>query len=69
MIATLSDILFGCLHENTSFPQGRDGVDCHINCLDCGREFSYDFQRMEVVGVIKKESVIDESFELAGGVR
>lgn len=69
MIATLSDLLFGCPHYNTSFPQGRDGVDCKIVCLDCAREFSYSWQRMEVVGVVKKQSVIDESFELAGGVR
>lgn len=36
------DWLFGCSHPRTSWPQhGR------VVCLDCGKEFAYDWQTMQ----------------------
>lgn len=56
---TIFDTLFGCWHKNISFPQthkrGRQGSDAagktgtYVVCLDCGREFAYDWQRMRIV--------------------
>jgi hypothetical protein len=53
--AGLFDLLFGCWHKNLSFPRsvkrGR-GVPAafptgtYVVCLDCGKEFAYDWQTM-----------------------
>lgn len=53
------DALFGCWHKNISFPQThkrgerRSGAAAqagtYVVCLDCGREFAYDWERMRVV--------------------
>jgi predicted transcriptional regulator len=61
MIANLFDVLFGCSHKNTSFPitarsaQGRSEAasvtGTYVVCLDCGKEFAYDWQGMKVVPV------------------
>jgi hypothetical protein len=55
----LFDILFGCTHRNTSFPQSkRRGqrwdtaaapTGTYVVCLDCGKEFAYDWTKMKVV--------------------
>lgn len=58
MMPSLSDLLFGCVHSNVSFPQGK-GMECHICCLDCGREFSYDWQRMEVRNTSRKGAIAE----------
>ena len=59
MIANLMDILFGCWHSNYSFPitakhGSRRGAarvtGTYVVCLDCGREFPYDWKTMKVVG-------------------
>jgi hypothetical protein len=59
MIANLFDLLFGCRHANYSFPISvRPGLrrgaarptGTYIVCLDCGREFPYDWKSMKVVG-------------------
>jgi len=41
--------LFGCAHPRVTFPQGpRESP--HVTCLDCGKEFAYDWPSMRVVG-------------------
>ena len=56
---TLVDMLFGCWHKNYSFPitaKGRSASEAarvtgtYVVCLDCGREFPYDWKSMRVVG-------------------
>ncbi len=59
MISNLLDVLFGCMHSNYSFPiTARAGkrrspaasiTGTYIVCLDCGKEFPYDWQEMKVV--------------------
>ncbi len=54
----LLNMLFGCPHKRTTFPitikvgagpaAGRK-AGTHVVCLDCGKEFAYDWQRMKVV--------------------
>lgn len=61
------DLLFGCAHKRTSFPfssksgQRRSPAACqtgtYVVCLDCGKEFAYDWQRMRVVSN-KEHSVV-----------
>lgn len=53
---SLLNSLFGCSHRKTTFPltpkpsagagSGRGGT--YIVCLDCGREFDYDWREMRV---------------------
>ncbi len=57
--ANLIDVLFGCWHRNLSFPQSvRRGqrrpsaawpTGMYVVCLDCGKEFAYNWQEMRVV--------------------
>lgn len=51
----LLEALFGCQHQRTTFPMTtmRRKIPVgppHVTCLDCGREFEYDFAEMRVVG-------------------
>lgn len=53
------DALFGCWHKRVSFPlTGRQGqrrsgaaaaTGTYIVCLDCGKEFAYDWKKMRVI--------------------
>ena len=56
MLDTLMNTLFGCSHRRTTFPQtparkvgkslGRNST--YVVCLDCGKEFDYDWQEMRI---------------------
>jgi hypothetical protein len=52
--------LFGCTHQHCTFPitaktptlvtpTGRYSKTTYIVCLDCGKEFPYDWQTMKIV--------------------
>lgn len=55
---TIFDALFGCWHKRMSFPitsrrgQRRTGAAAetgtYVVCLDCGKEFAYDWQTMRM---------------------
>jgi hypothetical protein len=57
MFGRLIDLFFGCRHSRYSFPLTiRAGarrstnsarVGTYVVCLDCGREFNYDWQQMK----------------------
>ena len=59
MIGKLVDVLFGCKHARYSFPvtvrrakrrpQAAALTGTYVVCLDCGREFGYDWQQMKVI--------------------
>jgi hypothetical protein len=77
MISSLVDIFFGCWHKNYSFPittkkgQRRSGAAAltgtYVVCLDCGKEFPYDWQEMKVLdGEPKKENAIAAAAESFG---
>jgi hypothetical protein len=55
--------LFGCTHRRCTFPitakkpgapppEGKPSSNTYIVCLDCGREFPYDWQKMRVVAKV-----------------
>ncbi|HTD22781.1 MAG TPA: hypothetical protein VK738_09020 [Terriglobales bacterium] len=59
MIANVFDMLFGCWHKRYSFPittrRGQHRSEAaavtgtYVVCLDCGKEFPYDWREMKVV--------------------
>jgi hypothetical protein len=59
MLAGLFDVLFGCTHKRYSFPMtSKPGVrrskaamatGTYVVCLDCGKEFAYDWNEMKVL--------------------
>ena len=59
MVGKLFDLLFGCSHNNYSFPRtSRAGqrrshaaavTGTYVVCLDCGKEFAYDWREMRMI--------------------
>jgi hypothetical protein len=58
MVAKLIELVFGCKHSRYSFPvtvrgtrrpQAAALTGTYVACLDCGREFAYDWQQMKVI--------------------
>ena len=59
MVSKLIDALFGCWHTHYSFPiTVRAGTrrnkaaaltGTYVVCLDCGKEFAYDWQQMKLI--------------------
>ena len=59
MMARLIDAIFDCRHSRYSFPVTLRGkarrpkagalTGTYVACLDCGREFPYDWQEMKVI--------------------
>jgi hypothetical protein len=53
-MARLLAFFFGCRHDRTTFPMTppkrpegqRDST--YIVCLDCGKEFAYDWKEMRI---------------------
>lgn len=57
MFNTFFNALFGCTHQRTTFPltpgrrtsaPGAARLGTYVVCLDCGKEFAYDWQSMRV---------------------
>jgi hypothetical protein len=58
MMSKLFDVMFGCRHARYSFPVTVRGkarpqagalTGMYVACLDCGREFPYDWKEMKVI--------------------
>jgi hypothetical protein len=60
MFARMLETLFGCWHSHLSFPMTakpgmRRGIPAsfptgtYVVCLDCGKEFAYDWREMKIV--------------------
>jgi len=59
MIGKLVDAFFGCRHARYSFPvtvrkamrrpQAAALTGTYVACLDCGKEFPYDWHEMKVM--------------------
>jgi hypothetical protein len=58
MFNKIMDVVFGCRHVRYSFPltiransrraTSASRIGTYVVCLDCGREFAYDWQAMRV---------------------
>ena len=64
---SLVNMLFGCWHRKYSFPFTARGsrrsaaaqvTGTYVVCLDCGKEFPYDWKQMKVVAERKRESKV-----------
>lgn len=63
MIANLLDVLFGCCHKRYSFPitvksshrrnEAASVTGTYVVCLDCGKEFAYDWEQMKVASPLR----------------
>jgi hypothetical protein len=69
MINSLLGTIFGCAHNRTTFPLtpsrkstlaegARRGT--YIVCLDCGKEFDYNWKEMHIGSPIEKLSLHTE---------
>jgi len=66
MLSKVFDAMFGCWHSRYSFPitiragARRNGTAArtgtYVVCLDCGKEFAYDWRAMKVMEPNRSES-------------
>ncbi len=51
MINSVFERFFGCSHRRTSFPitpkRPSTRVGAYVACLDCGKEFAYNWKEMK----------------------
>jgi hypothetical protein len=63
MIQSFLNSIFGCAHQRTTFPltppRKSSGISlpsqrsgAYVVCLDCGKEFSYDWKQMRIGGAV-----------------
>jgi len=75
MLADMFDMLFGCWHGRYSFPittkKGNHSsspaasvTGTYVVCLDCGKEFPYDWAHMKVLSA-EPERATAEAAQLA----
>lgn len=71
---SLFEFLFGCRHKRLSFPQSqRKGAavkvaqitGTYVVCLDCGKEFPYDWTKMAIVHDGKRLRIIKSELRRA----
>ncbi len=65
-MANLLDMLFGCWHKNISFPltnkrgqrksPAASVTGTYVVCLECGKEFAYDWDEMKVLGASRSRA-------------
>jgi len=66
MFSRLMEAMFGCRHARYSFPitvragsrrtQTGQRAGTYVACLDCGKEFRYDWQEMKIAGSQAREA-------------
>jgi hypothetical protein len=64
MFNSLLDSIFGCAHNRTTFPltpsrrtkmsDGGSRNGTYIVCLDCGKEFDYNWKEMRIGSPVEK---------------
>ena len=64
---SLVDLFFGCWHRKRSFPITTRGsrrsaaaqvTGTYVVCLDCGKEFPYDWKQMKLVTSAERQSKV-----------
>ena len=74
---SLFDLVFGCSHRRCSFPITVKGkfrrsvaasvTGTYVVCLDCGREFPYDWTEMKLVRSKPQSSPAPSPIAIAPG--
>lgn len=60
---------FGCAHTRTTFPlsprtrRGFVAGSPHVTCLDCGKEFDYDWSMMQRGRELQREAMVQRSVQ------
>lgn len=70
----LIDLVFGCWHRHLSFPRSvKPGerrsaaarpTGTYVVCLDCGKQFSYDWEQMRIIGSAEQSLQVKPSLAL-----
>lgn len=78
MFTGFMDLLFGCTHQRYTFPmtakpgQPRPEVasvtGTWVSCLDCGKEFAYDWKQMKVVSAAPERVSAAKAAEAAATI-
>ena len=60
MLQSVLNAVFGCSHRRTTFPltPGRGGSRTYVACLDCGKEFAYDWAAMRIGEPVKPHAPV-----------
>ena len=73
MLQSLLNNLFGCSHQRTTFPMtpgrknagpvvlGATRQGTYVVCLDCGKEFAYNWNEMRVGEVVLSQPAAAET--------
>jgi len=81
MLQSLLNTLFGCAHSRTTFPmtpgRGNGALSAknaahhgtYVVCLDCGREFAYDWRTMRVGQQIARPAAVAPVVAVARAVQ
>jgi len=69
MLSALFEVVFGCKHRRTSFPitpstGARASGDTYVTCLDCGKEFKYDWTAMRIGEALKPPPTAAGEFQI-----
>jgi hypothetical protein len=74
---SLFDLVFGCSHQRCSFPITVKGklrrspaasvTGTYVVCLDCGREFPYDWTEMKMVRTKTQTSAAPQPISVPSG--
>ena len=74
---SLFDLVFGCSHQRCSFPITVRGklrripaaavTGTYVVCLDCGREFPYDWNEMKLVRTKSEPSAAPQPISVTSG--
>ena len=77
---SLFDLVFGCWHKRCSFPITVRGklrrgtaaasvTGTYVVCLDCGREFPYDWSQMKMLVSKPRTAGAAESVNIVPGLK
>ena len=69
MLSSVFDSLFGCSHRRTTFPitpRRPAARGAYVSCLDCGKEFAYNWNEMRMEEPIPVPASPPPSSRLAG---
>ena len=62
MLQSILNTVFGCSHSKTTFPitPQRMSNSTYVVCLDCGKEFAYNWDEMRVGQAVSSPVPVSE---------
>jgi hypothetical protein len=68
MLDSVLERFFGCSHRRTTFPltpkRSSGRVGAYVTCLDCGKEFAYNWNEMRLEDTVAQPAVSAPPAEL-----